>query len=58
MTRLLRSCCAVLRRDTDDAILIEQAPTLIDRVAAPPVPLQVWNASSAIDYHSNPVQAT
>jgi len=47
-----------LRRGANDAILIERVIVLIDRVDAPPVPLQVWNAKSDIDYHSNPVEAT
>ncbi len=47
-----------LRRGVNDAILIEQVSVLIDRVDAPPAPLDVWMAQSDIDYHSNPVQAT
>jgi hypothetical protein len=47
-----------LQRDLHAGLIIEQVTAVIDAVAAPPEPLDVWNAGANNDFSSNPYRAT
>lgn len=46
-----------LQRGANDSLTIQQVAAVIDSVATPDVPLDVWNAGTDVDYNSDPYQA-
>jgi hypothetical protein len=47
-----------LQRDLHAGLIVQQVSVVIDAVAAPPDPLDVWTAGAPNDFASNPYRAT